>query len=82
MESVTASELNRQTAEVLERYRRLPARLRRHPQRPGDDRRDRVRVGDRGQLGQPHPVAGSVEQFGGHLQAQPGLPGPAGPRSR
>jgi hypothetical protein len=56
-----------------------PAALRGNPKRPGDGRRHGVRIGDRGQLDQPHPVAGAVEHLGGHLQAQPGLAAPAGP---
>ena len=44
-----------------------------------DGRRHRVLVGDRGQLRQPHPVPGPVQQLGGHLQPQPGLAAPAGP---
>ena len=44
-----------------------------------DGRRHRVLVGDRGQLHQPHPVPGPVQQLGRHLQPQPGLAAPAGP---
>ena len=44
-----------------------------------DGRRHRVLVGDRGQLRQPHPVPGPVQQLGGHLQPQPGLAAPPGP---
>ena len=36
-------------------------------------------LGDRGQLHQPDPVPGPIQQLGGHLQAQPGLAAPAGP---
>ena len=50
-----------------------------NPKRPGDGRRHGVRIGDRRQLDQPHPVAGAVEHLGGHLQAQPGLAASAGP---
>jgi hypothetical protein len=39
------------------------------PQRIGDGRRHVLGVGDRGQLDQPDPVPGPVEQLGGHLQA-------------
>ena len=58
---------------IGQRVQHVPARLRRDPQRPGDSRRDPVLVSDRGQLGQPHPVPGPIQQPCGHLQAQPGL---------
>ena len=50
-----------------------PARLRDDPERSGDGRRHRLRIGDRGQFDQPHPVAAAVEQIGGDLQTQPRL---------
>jgi len=56
-----------------------PARLPGDPQRPGNRRRHRVLAGDRRELHQPHPVTGSVQHLGGHLQAQPGLATPPGP---
>ena len=40
-----------------------------------------ILVGDRGQLHQPDPVTGPVEQLGGHLQGQPGLADPPAPVS-
>ncbi len=55
------------------------ARLPSKPQRLRDGRRHRVLVGDRGQLRQPHPVPGPIQQLGGRLQAQPGFAAPAGP---
>ena len=58
-----------------------PARLPGDPQRLGDGRRHRVLVGDRGQLHQPDPITGPVQQLGGHLQAQPGLARTRRPRS-
>ena len=67
---------------VQQRLQRQLARLPGKPQRPGDGRRHRVAVGDRGQLRQPHPVPGPVQQLGRHLQPQPGLPAPAGPGQR
>ena len=59
-----------------------PARLPGDPQRLRNGRRHGVLVGDRGQLHQPHPVPGPVQQLGGHLQAQPGLAAPPGPGQR
>ena len=56
-----------------------PAGLPGDPQRPGNGRRHRILVGDRGQLHQPHPITGPIQQLGGHLQAQPGLAAPPGP---
>ena len=55
------------------------ARLGGQPQRLRDGRRHRVLVGDRGQLRQPDPVPGPIQQLGGHLQPQPGLPAPPAP---
>ena len=59
-----------------------PARLGGDPQRLTDGRGHGVLVGDRGQLHQPDPVTGPVQQLGGHLQAQPGLAAPPGPGQR
>ena len=56
-----------------------PARPGGQPQRLADGRRHPILVGDRGQLRQPHPVPGPIQQLGSHLQAQPGLAAPAGP---
>ena len=50
-----------------------PARLPGQPQRLTDGRRHRVLVGDCGQLHQPDPITGPIQQLSGHLQAQPGL---------
>ena len=64
---------------IQQRLQRRPARLGGQPQRLRDGRRHRVLVGDRGQLRQPHPVPGPIQQLGRHLQPQPGLAAPAGP---
>ena len=49
------------------------------PERLGNGRRHGVTVRDRGQLHQPDPVPGPVEQLSGQLKAQPGLTRPTGP---
>ena len=64
---------------IQQSLQRRQAWLPSKPQRPGDGRRHRVLVGDRGQLRQPRPVPGPIQQLGRHLQPQPGLPAPPGP---
>jgi len=59
-----------------------PARLLADPQDLRNGRGNRFPVEDRGHLHQPDPIAGPVEQFGGHLEGQPGLACPAGPGQR
>ncbi len=67
---------------IEQRLQDGPARLPGNPQRLGHGCRHGILVGDRGQLNQPDPVTGPVEQLSGHLQAQPGLTAPPSPGQR
>jgi hypothetical protein len=59
-----------------------PARLGGDPQRLTDGQGHAVLVGDRGQLHQPDPITGPIQQPGSQLQAQPGFAAPPGPGQR
>ena len=53
-----------------------------HPQRLHHQRGHQLRVGDAGQIGQPHAVAETFRCPRGELHRQPGLPRAAGPGQR
>ena len=52
-------------------------RLQAHPQHIRHRHPDQIRILERGQVGEPHPVARAVGQPGRNLQRQPGLAHPA-----
>lgn len=52
------------------------------PQRPGDRRRDQIRVADRLQGDEPHPVRMALRGRRRDLEREPGLAGPAGSGER
>ena len=62
------------------KHRHIP--LLPNPQRLHHLRRDQPRIGDTGQLGQPHAVRKLLYRLDGRLQGQPGLTGPARPGER
>ena len=57
------------------------ARVLRDAEHLGHGGRDQVRVLQRGEIREPHSVAGAVQQPGRGLEREPGLPAPPGPVS-
>jgi hypothetical protein len=60
------------------RLKRRHPRQRPHPDRDSQRLDHQLRVGQRRQINPPHPVGKVIQRFGGKLQRQTRLTGPAG----